>query len=211
MIFSKHLYYLELSHQSHLTTTSTELAVTNQISSPALMASHWLKAQTSIKRQLTELLERFRTRTTRGLYMRIRYGVVTVDTLAYSTNTEWRKFKVRAADRERAFMDWVRPYAETMKQRIQVHPEVWKYTDAVGCIYYDEGGKVEVTCNVENGEAFDRFITASDFKWDGTRRVLDTSPDAVRARDQLQRIYARQRELQAFRAEQHVLIDLTNA
>ena len=168
------------------------------------MAAPQYVVKGTIERQLTELLERFSDRKTRGMYMRIRNGILTVDTLAYSTNPEWRKFKVRAADRERAFMDWVRPYAESFKTRIRVHPGVWRFVDVMGCIYYDEGGKVEVTCDVHDGNGLDNYLFEERCFYDGT-------PYSARLQ---QPTNANIRSWQAQRAltqDGRVLIDLTNA
>lgn len=151
---------------------------------PHLIMAHFhFMAQNSVRSQLTKLLEKFENRKTRGLWMSVRGNTVTVDTLAYATNVQWRKFKVKAADRERAFMDWVRPQVTDMVKQIQVHPAAWHHLDVMACIYY-ESGELEVEVNMKDGDIFDRTVALSDTRWDGTPK--EKPQRAKRPRDEVE-------------------------
>ena len=135
------------------------------------MAANHAKVVHSVNKQLTQLLAQLRSRKTRGLYMRFVNGEVRVDTLLYSTNDEWRKYNVLAANRERAFIDEMRPIVSSLKSKIRVHPNAWNFLDVMGCLYY-ENGEIETEISMRDPDTFERSLLHSDLKWDGSPKQV---------------------------------------
>ena len=131
------------------------------------MAANHAKVVHSVEKQLTQLLAQLRSRKTRGLYVRFVNGEVRVDTLLYSTNTEWRRYPCPAADRERTFIEEMRPIVTSLKSKIRVHPNAWNFLDVMGCLYY-ENGEIEIEISMSDPDTFERSLLRSDWKWDGS-------------------------------------------
>ena len=142
------------------------------------MASYYHFARTAITRQLRTLLGSFHTPMTRGLSMHVRNGQLTVETIPGCTNTEWRKFKVLAADRERAFTEWAKPQIESILKQIKVHPATWRHVDVAASIKYFTGA-VEVDVKMLDPLGFENDLRESDYAWDGSLKHNVPAPRFV--------------------------------
>lgn len=132
------------------------------------MAGQHACAKWAVHKRLRTALEAMECSFTRGLHITIDNGRVKPDTLwgdGTVTNSEWRSFKVKAADREKAFVEWVRPQVERMVRDIQVHAAVWSMLTVQACIHYFTG-ELEIDIQVRNPRAFDTMVATSGLKWD---------------------------------------------
>ena len=142
------------------------------------MASYYHFARTAITRQLRTLLESFHTPMTRGLSLRVQTGHVTVETIPGCTNTEWRKFKVLAAERERAFTEWAKPQIESILKQIKVHPATWRHVSVAASIKYFTGN-VEVNVKMVDPLGFEKNLRESEYAWDGSLKQKPVPVHAV--------------------------------
>lgn len=131
------------------------------------MAAPHASARWAIFQRLYIALDKFESKSTQGLQFTIENGRAKTDTLwgdGTVTNPEWRKFKVKAADREKAFVAWARPQVEHMVREVQVHAAVWSNVTVHACIHYFTG-EIEIDVQVHNPKMFDRMVASSQLQW----------------------------------------------
>lgn len=132
------------------------------------MAAPHACARWTVFKRLHDELAAFGSKFTRGLQFSINNGRASTDTLwgnGTTTNCEWRKFKVKAADREKAFITWARPQVEQMVRDVQVHAAVWSMVTVNACIHYHTG-EIEIEVLLHDPGAFDRKVAATGLAWD---------------------------------------------
>ena len=111
-----------------------------------MVAPH-AKAKWELYRRFGNALDSFVCPFTKGLHLSITHGKLKVDTLwgdGIVTNPQWRKFKVKAADREEAFKVHVTPMVKRkLMNDLGIHDAIWSAVRIEACIHYLTG-EVEI-------------------------------------------------------------------
>lgn len=131
------------------------------------MAAQHARARWTVYKRLHDQLATFQSKFTRGLQFTVENGRAKTDTLwgnGTTTNCEWRKFKVKAADREKAFVEWARPQVDQMVRDVQVHAAVWSMVTVHACIHYHTG-EIDIEVLLHDPGAFDRKVESSQLQW----------------------------------------------